>query len=108
MCDGVGEVHDIPISVIQRPLVPIVNEGKVESLCTALKSGSEEAEGAIPPVTVMWVKGREGGDYYYAFGGCHRYTAYKKAGRETIPAIIQKATVEDLKLMMGGSVPDLK
>eukprot|EP00672_Neobodo_designis_P022350 CAMPEP_0174850604 /NCGR_PEP_ID=MMETSP1114-20130205/20338_1 /TAXON_ID=312471 /ORGANISM="Neobodo designis, Strain CCAP 1951/1" /LENGTH=105 /DNA_ID=CAMNT_0016085073 /DNA_START=51 /DNA_END=368 /DNA_ORIENTATION=+ len=105
MCDGVGEIHDIPISVIQRPLVPIVNEGKVESLCSALQKGDDKE---IPPVTVMWVKGREGGDYYYAFGGCHRYTAYKKSGRETIPAIIQKATIEDLRLMMGGSVPDLK
>lgn len=105
MCDGVGEIHNIPIDVIIRPLPPMVTEGKVESLCTALAAGKDED---IPPVTVMWVKGREGGDYYYAFGGCHRYTAYKKQGRTTIPAIIQRATVEELRTAMGGSVPDLK
>lgn len=105
MCDGVGEIHEIPIAVIQRPLVPMVNEGKVESLCQALSAGDDSN---IPPVTVLWVKGSEGGDYYYAFGGCHRYTAYKKQGRETIPAIIQKTSIETLRLMLGGSVPDLK
>jgi sulfiredoxin len=104
MSDGVGEVHDIPIAVIQRPLVPAVDGSKVESLCSALAKGDDDQ---IPPVTVLWVKGREGGDYYYAFGGCHRYTAYKKAGRETIPAIIQKGTIDQLKILMGGSVPDL-
>ena len=105
MCDGVGEIHEMPISAITRPLQPIVDQGKVDSLCTALKASKDEE---IPPVTVLWVKGSEGGDYYYAFGGCHRYHAYKAAGRETIPAIIQKGTIADLKTILGGSVPDLK
>lgn len=105
MCDGVGEIHDIPIDVIQRPLVPMVDEAKVESLCAALQHGKDED---IPPVTVMWIKGSEGGDYYYAFGGCHRYHAYKKQGRTTIPAIIQRGTIAQLRTILGASVPDLK
>jgi sulfiredoxin len=105
MCDGAGEVHDIPISVIQRPLVPIVDEGKVTSLCSALREDGGGTEKDIPPVTVLWVEGTEGGNYYYAFGGCHRYEAYKRSGRDTIPAIIQKVPIESLKTILGASAP---
>lgn len=101
MCDGGGEVHQIPLGVIKRPLVPSVNEAKVESLCDTIES--EPAK--VPPVTVLWIKGSEGGNYYYAFGGCHRYEAYKRLGKETIPAIIQKSTLENLKTVLGASAP---
>jgi sulfiredoxin len=101
MCDGGGEVHLIPLKVIQRPLVPAVNESKVESLCETIETKPEE----VPPVTVLWIKGSEGGNYYYAFGGCHRYEAYKRLGKETIPAIIQKSTLDNLKTMLGASAP---
>lgn len=101
MCDGGGEIHQIPLQVIQRPLVPSVNEEKVESLCETI----ETEPGKVPPVTVMWIKGSKGGNYYYAFGGCHRYEAYKRLGKETIPAIIQKSTLENLKTVLGASAP---
>eukprot|EP01039_Chlorochromonas_danica_P003088 gene3088-3376_t len=101
MCDGAGEIHNIPIAVIQRPLLPSVNENKVCSLMETI----EEDPDKVPPVTVMWIKGKEGGNYYYAFGGCHRYEAYKKLGKPTIPAILQKSTLEQLKAIMGGSAP---
>lgn len=101
MCDGGGEVHDIPIEVIRRPLVPSVNEDKVCSLMETIDSEPDK----IPPVTVMWIKGREGGNYYYAFGGCHRYEAYKRSGRKTIPAILQVSTLDNLKMILGASAP---
>lgn len=49
MCDGGGEIHNIPIKFIQRPLVPSVNESKVESLCETIDTDSSK----VPPVTVM-------------------------------------------------------
>lgn len=105
MCDGGGEVHEVPIRVIQRPLVPSVNETKVASLCETIESNPEK----VPPVTVLWIKGSEGGNYYYAFGGCHRYEAYKRLGKESIPAIVQVSTLDNLKTILGSSTPtDLK
>eukprot|EP01031_Cornospumella_fuschlensis_P030963 gene30963-37424_t len=101
MCDGGGQVHNVPIKVIRRPLVPSVNEEKVSSLQQTI----ETDPASIPPVTVMWIKGKEGGNHYFAFGGCHRYEAYKRSGKETIPAILQVSTFENLRQIMGASAP---
>jgi sulfiredoxin len=89
------------MSLIQRPLVPAVNEEKVKSLCETIENEPEK----VPPVTVLWIKGSEGGNYYYAFGGCHRYEAYKKLGKEAIPAIVQISTLDSLKQILGASAP---
>eukprot|EP00981_Chlorochromonas_danica_P004661 scaffold926_cov166-Ochromonas_danica.AAC.2 len=83
---------------------PVDSIEDVDSLCVTVLTIEEDPD-KVPPVTVMWIKGKEGGNYYYAFGGCHRYEAYKKLGKPTIPAILQKSTLEQLKAIMGGSAP---
>lgn len=70
-------------------------------------SQNEEAA-KVPPIDVLWVKGSEGGDYYYSFGGCHRYEAYKRLDFKSIPAKIVKSNNKDISLYLGGSTPNLK
>jgi hypothetical protein len=59
----------------------------------------------VPPIEVLWVKGRDGGDYYCSFGGCHRYAAHKRLGSPTIRAKLVKSTIADLCFYLGGFIP---
>ncbi|KAF5298637.1 hypothetical protein FQR65_LT09733 [Abscondita terminalis] len=103
---NIVEVHEMPLSIIIRPIMPEVNINKVESIMQTLENPTTADQ--IPPIDVMWIEGREGGNYYYSFGGCHRYVAHKNLNLPTIKAKIVKSTINDLRCYLGASTPDLK
>ncbi|XP_017851836.1 putative sulfiredoxin isoform X2 [Drosophila busckii] len=100
---GIAEVHDVPMEVIKRPIPSVLDELKVQSLMTTINQESSEAE--VPPVDILWIVGSEGGNYYFSFGGCHRFEAYKRLNRPTIKAKLVRSTLGDLYHYMGSSAP---
>ncbi|XP_067637475.1 sulfiredoxin isoform X2 [Eurosta solidaginis] len=100
---AIAEVHQVPMSVIHRPIPSVLDEAKVQSLMETIKN--EKSEDEVPPIDILWIKGSEGGDYYYSFGGCHRYEAHRRLKRDTIKAKLVQSTLQDLYHYMGSSTP---
>jgi sulfiredoxin len=94
-----SEVHDVPVSAIIRPIASELDECKVEAFMQDMQRGDR-----FTPIEVLWVQ-RDGKNYYFAFGGCHRWAATQRLGLETIRARLIKTLASSISLYLGASSP---
>jgi sulfiredoxin len=59
----------------------------------------------VPPIDVLWVQKESASgqtrNYYFAFGGCHRYEAYKRLHKTHIPCKLIKVDEQVLATHTG-------
>lgn len=114
------KIEYVPLNEIRRPIPPVLDYQKIDAMVSTLNGtpmasatcGLEEiTSGELPPIDVFKVR-EEGKNYYFAFGGCHRFQAYDKLSENgtkqtLVKAKILPATRKTLKVYLGASVDEM-
>ncbi|CAK9435440.1 uncharacterized protein LODBEIA_P01670 [Lodderomyces beijingensis] len=110
----------VPLREIRRPIPPVLDYQKIDAMVSTL-SGVPMASatckieditgGELPPIDVFKVR-EQGKNYYFAFGGCHRFQAYDRMSAKTGEDVVVKsrilpATRKTLKVYLGASVDQM-
>lgn len=117
---GNGEVHIVPMSVIQRPLPSELDEDKVLAFMEEMRVREQRLIAAdllqrgdvFTPVEIIKVrsalKSNPDGplhNFYMQLGGCHRFEATKRLGLPTIRAKIIEAPASQMRIYLGAGSP---
>ncbi|KAI8086242.1 ParB/Sulfiredoxin [Halteromyces radiatus] len=100
--NSIKEVYDIPMSAINRPLPSSLERAKVEEMKQKLNDPDHQLD--LTPIDVHHVH-YKGQDYYFAFGGCHRWAAHKELGRSTIRGKLIQTPPAVINTYLGASSP---
>jgi sulfiredoxin len=110
--------QSLPLSLLLRPIPPVLDHRKIDSMVQTLQGATPDfiptpapesiTPGQLPPVDVLhYHSKKDGKDFYFVFGGCHRMQAYEKAGVQMVDCKVLKVTRGMLKVYLGGSVDAL-
>lgn len=116
---NLNRISYIPLSQIRRPIPPVLDYDKIDAMVGTLSGKpmasktcsleeASEMNGELPPIDVMCVR-ENGENYYFAFGGCHRFQAYERINAQgeqeaMVRCKILPATRKQLRLYVGSSV----
>lgn len=108
---------EVSLHKILRPIPPVLDHQKIDAMVSTLQGVpmasstcpiEEIYPGKLPRIDVFMVRD-QGKDYYFAFGGCHRFQAYDRVKAMTgsepmVRCRIFPATKKTLGLYLGSSV----
>ncbi|GAA5907055.1 hypothetical protein JCM6882_005157 [Rhodosporidiobolus microsporus] len=97
---GDAPTVQVPMSVINRPLPSELDQSKVERFMEDIEKGDD-----FTPIEVLRTIAPDGQQYYFAFGGCHRYEAHKRLKSETIPGRIINVPPASIRMYLGAGCP---
>lgn len=109
------KVDYIPLESIRRPIAPVLDPAKIDAMAQTLGGTPTESStcqleditaGELPPIDVF-VASHKGEKMYFAFGGCHRFQAYERAGKPLVKCKLLPCTKETLRVYLGSSVDRL-
>lgn len=107
-----NKIEYIPLASIIRPIMPVLDNEKIGTMVNTLNGKPTASKtyqlenitaGELPPIDVLCAS-QNGVKKYFAFGGCHRFQAYEKAGVPLVKCKVLPATKQQLKLYLGSSI----
>ncbi|KAK9464438.1 ParB/Sulfiredoxin [Lipomyces arxii] len=104
---NLSRISFLQLELIRRPIPPVLDEEKITRMIETLSTtNAEDMDDGLPPIDVLCVR-KDGKDWYFGFGGCHRFQAYQRTGKKTVKCKIVPVTEKMLKMYVGNSVDQM-